>query len=116
MCYIIFVFMKHITENIDKVFFKDFVWYEDVIYDVGYNPLYMINPETGECILKLSRHGELQWCNVFYERTFARYFGFSLSDFRTIVRQYVYGRIENGRPIEIMKKRKVIKYPEGLFF
>lgn len=49
-------------------------------------------------------------------KTFARYFGFSLSDFRTIVRQYVYGRIETGRPIENMKKRKVISYPEGLFF
>ena len=108
--------MKHITENIENTFLKGYVWYEDVLYDEGYNPLYMINPNTGECILKLTRHGELQWCNVFYERTFSRYFGFSLSDFRTVVRQYVYGRIENGRPIENMKKRKVISYPEGLFF
>jgi hypothetical protein len=108
--------MKHITENIDKVFFKDFVWYEDVVYNEGYNNLYFINPHFGQCILMLSRHGELYWGGELFEDTFSRYFGLSLSDFRTIVRQYVYGRIEDGRPIEVMKKRKVISYPEGVFF
>ena len=108
--------MKNIVENIETTFLKNFVWYEDTTYDEGYNNVYLINPKDGKCILKLSRSGRLSWCGVFYEKHFSRYFGIPLSDFRSIIRQYVYKNIEEGRIIDHMKKSKVIEYPEGLFF
>ena len=108
--------MNYIIENIDKTFFKNFVWCEDVVYNNGYNNLYFINPRFGHCVLMLSRHGKLYWSGELFEDTFYRYFGLSLSGFRLVLRQYVHKNIEDGRPIVDMKKRKVINYPKGLFF